>query len=121
MPLAARSARFKRSSTSWRMSTWPSSWRAPTPTTGAWALSTEAAELPVAASLARVAASEAGWQAAKENIQTHGGIGYTWEGDCHLNYRRAGLLRLALGGPGEWKRRLTRELTSRNIAPSHAA
>ena len=88
---------------------------------GAWALSTEAAELPVAASLARVAASEAGWQAAKENIQTHGGIGYTWEGDCHLNYRRAGLLRLALGGPGEWKRRLTRELTSRNVAPSHAA
>lgn len=88
---------------------------------GAWALSTEAAELPVAASLARVAASEAGWQAAKENIQTHGGIGYTWEGDCHLNYRRAGLLRLTLGGPGEWKRRLTRELTSRNVAPLHAA
>ncbi len=88
---------------------------------GAWALSTEAAELPVAASVARIAASDAGWQAAKENVQTHGGIGYTWEGDCHLNYRRASLLRLALGGPSEWKRRLTRELKARNIAPGQAA
>ena len=88
---------------------------------GAWALSTESAELPVAASVARIAASNAGWQAAKENIQTHGGIGYTWESDCHLNYRRAGLLRLALGSPTEWKRRLTRELKSRNIAPNQAA
>ncbi len=88
---------------------------------GAWALSTESAELPVAASVARIAASDAGWQAAKENIQTHGGIGYTWDSDCHLNYRRAGLLRLSLGGPSEWKRRLTRELKSRNVAPNQAA
>lgn len=88
---------------------------------GAWALSTEAAELPVAAAVARIAASDAGWQAAKENVQTHGGIGYTWDGDCHLNYRRASLLRLTLGGPTEWKRRLTRELKERNIAPGQAA
>ncbi|MGI9476114.1 MAG: acyl-CoA dehydrogenase family protein [Hyphomicrobiaceae bacterium] len=88
---------------------------------GAWALSTGSAELPIAASVARISASDAGWQAAKENIQTHGGIGYTWEGDCHLNYRRASLLRLALGGPGEWKRRLTRELKARNTAPTQAA
>ena len=88
---------------------------------GAWALSTGSAELPIAASVARISASDAGWQAAKENIQTHGGIGYTWEGDCHLNYRRASLLRLTLGGPGEWKRRLTRELKARNTAPTQAA
>lgn len=88
---------------------------------GAWALSTGAAELPVAASVARIAASDAGWQAAKENVQTHGGIGYTWEADCHLNYRRASLLRLTLGGPSEWKRRLTRELKARNIAPTQVA
>ncbi len=88
---------------------------------GAWALSTESAELPIAASVARISASDAGWQAAKENIQTHGGIGYTWEGDCHLNYRRASLLRLALGGPSEWKRRLTRELKARNMVPTQTA
>ncbi len=59
----------------------------------AWALSTKAAELPVAAAAARVAASEAFFHAAKENIQTHGGMGFTWEFDCHLYYRRAKLPR----------------------------
>ena len=73
---------------------------------GAWALSTEARELPVAAAAARVAASAAYWQASKENIQTHGGIGFTWEADCHLFYRRARHLGLVLGAPRDWKRRL---------------
>ncbi|MEO1029511.1 MAG: acyl-CoA dehydrogenase family protein, partial [Pseudomonadota bacterium] len=54
---------------------------------GAWALSTGAAELPEAAAAARLAASEAYWYASKENIQTHGGMGFTWEVDCHLFYR----------------------------------
>ena len=40
---------------------------------GAWALNTNAPELPVAASAARIAASEAYWFGSKENIQTHGG------------------------------------------------
>ena len=74
---------------------------------GAWALSTNAAELPVAAAAARVSAGNAYWQASKENIQTHGGIGFTWEADCHLHYRRAKHLSLAIGGVREWKRRLT--------------
>jgi acyl-CoA dehydrogenase len=51
---------------------------------GAWALHTDAPELPVAAATARIAACDAGWQAAKENIQTHGGMGFTWQFDCHL-------------------------------------
>ena len=65
---------------------------------GAWAVHTEAAELPIAASVARIAACEAGWFVTKENIQTHGGMGFTWQMDCHLYYRRAKLLSLALGG-----------------------
>jgi alkylation response protein AidB-like acyl-CoA dehydrogenase len=81
---------------------------------GAWALSKDAAELPVAAALARIAATEAGWQAAKENIQTHGGMGFTWAFDCHLHYRRAKLLGLALGSAREWKHRLIAELRTRN-------
>jgi len=72
----------------------------------AWALSTDAAELPLAAAAARVAASAAYWQASKECIQTFGGIGFTWEADCHLFYRRARHLSLVIGGPREWKRRL---------------
>jgi acyl-CoA dehydrogenase len=70
---------------------------------GAWALSKDAPELPVAAAAARVAASEAYYQAAKENIQVHGGMGFTWEFDCHLHYRRAKLTELMLGSARRWK------------------
>jgi alkylation response protein AidB-like acyl-CoA dehydrogenase len=70
---------------------------------GAWALSKDAPELPVAAAAARVAACEAYYQAAKENIQIHGGMGFTWEFDCHLHYRRAKLTGLMLGSARRWK------------------
>ncbi len=73
---------------------------------GAWALSTDAPELPVAAAAARVAAIQAFHFASKENIQTHGGIGFTWESDCHLYYRRAKLLALTIGSERVWKDRL---------------
>ena len=83
---------------------------------GAWALNTNAAEMPLAASAARIAASEAFWFAAKENIQTHGGIGFTWEMDCHLFYRRSRQLALAAGAPRVWKERLVSQLERRNAA-----
>jgi alkylation response protein AidB-like acyl-CoA dehydrogenase len=77
---------------------------------GAWALAKDAPELPVAAAAARVAASEAYYQAAKENIQIHGGMGFTWEFDCHLHYRRAKLTGLMLGSARRWKDRLVTRL-----------
>lgn len=77
---------------------------------GAWALSTDAPELPVAAAAARVAAIQAFHFASKENIQTHGGIGFTWESDCHLYYRRAKLLSLSIGSERVWKDRLISSL-----------
>jgi acyl-CoA dehydrogenase len=80
---------------------------------GAWALSTEAAELPVAAAAARVSATEAFTFAAKENIQVHGGMGFTWEFDCHMYYRRARLLALTLGSARRWKDRLIARLEAR--------
>ncbi len=83
---------------------------------GAWALHTDAAELPIAASVARIAACDAGWIASKENIQTHGGMGFTWQFDCHLYYRRARLLGLALGSTREWKHRLVDTLKTRNMS-----
>ena len=52
----------------------------------------------------------------KENIQTHGGIGFTWEVDSHLYYRRARQLALALGGPMAWKDRLVSHLEQKNAA-----
>ncbi len=83
---------------------------------GAWALSSDAPELPLAAAAARVAASAAYWLASKENIQTHGGIGFTWEADCHFFFRRARHLALVLGAPRDWKRRLADRLELRLAA-----
>ena len=79
---------------------------------GAWALSIDAPALPVAAAAARVAATEAFFHAAKENIQTHGGMGFTWEFDCHMYYRRAKLLALNLGSVARWKDKLITRLES---------
>jgi alkylation response protein AidB-like acyl-CoA dehydrogenase len=83
---------------------------------GAWALSTEASELPLAAATARAAASDAFYLCAKENVQTHGGMGFTWETDCHLFYRRAKLLAVQAGAPGVWKEKLVKRLEQRNAA-----
>ena len=82
---------------------------------GAWALSTAAAELPEAAAAARIAACEAYWYASKENIQTHGGMGFTWEADCHLHLRRAKLLAVQAGSPAVWKEKLVRALERKNV------
>jgi alkylation response protein AidB-like acyl-CoA dehydrogenase len=83
---------------------------------GAWALDGGTAELPVAAAAARVAACDAFWFASKENIQTHGGMGFTWDVDCHLFYRRAQQLGLVAGGAKAWKERLVSQLERRNAA-----
>lgn len=78
---------------------------------GAWALDADGAELPRAAAAARIAATQAYWYAAKENIQTHGGIGFTWDIDCHFFYRRAKLLAVQAGPVGLWRERLVTQLT----------
>jgi acyl-CoA dehydrogenase len=73
---------------------------------GAWALATGAPQLPLAAASARVAASEAYRHCATNNIHVHGGMGFTWEFDCHLHYRRAHYLGSVLGTLPEWERKL---------------
>ncbi len=83
---------------------------------GAWALGADAADLPLAAATARVSATEAFHLASKENIQTHGGIGFTWAVDCQLYYRRSKQLALTLGGAPFWKNRLVDLLETRNAA-----
>ena len=80
----------------------------------AWALSTDAAELPAAAATARVSATKAFQLCAQENIQTHGGNGFTWEYDCHLFYKRSKLLSLNLGSLASWKEKLIQSLEQAN-------
>ena len=83
---------------------------------GAWALSTGAAELPEAAATARVSATQAFQHCARNNIQVHGGMGFTWAFDCHLYYRRANLLALNLGSLSQWEDALIQRLRERNAA-----
>ena len=59
----------------------------------------DADELPVAASLAKAYCSEAYLHAAAENIQIHGGIGFTWEHPAHLYFKRAKSSELLFGDP----------------------
>ena len=80
---------------------------------GAWALSTESDELPVAAATARLSASQAFLECAKNNIQVHGGMGFTWESPCHLFYRRANALSLSLGPQSAWQDRLIERMRRR--------
>ena len=63
----------------------------------AWAVAEAAPEVPVAASMAKATCSEAYFHAAAENIQIHGGIGFTWEHDAHLYFKRAKSSQLFLG------------------------
>jgi acyl-CoA dehydrogenase len=73
---------------------------------GAWAISTDAEEAPLAAAGARCSATDALDYAAQENIHVHGGMGVTWEADCQLFYRRARLNALLLGARYEWQDKL---------------
>ncbi|ANK80897.1 MAG: acyl-CoA dehydrogenase [Rhizobiales bacterium NRL2] len=83
---------------------------------GAWAISNGAAETPVAAATARVSATQAYQHCAKNNIQVHGGMGFTWAFDCHLHYRRANGLALALGPLSAWEDRLIEQMRNANAS-----
>ncbi len=83
---------------------------------GAWALNTDAAKLSLAAATARVSATQAYYYASKENIQTHGGMGYTWEFDCQFFYRRAKLLSVNIGSEGQWRDKLITAVEQSNVA-----
>ncbi len=82
----------------------------------AWALEHDNEELPLAACSLRVAASDAFVHGTEEMIQMYGGVGFTWEYDCHLFYRRAKLLALTLGSPSAWREKLVRRLVEREAA-----
>ncbi len=83
---------------------------------GAWALSHGNDELGLAACNARVSATEAFELASKEMIQIYGGVGFTWEYDCHLFYRRARWLDALLGGASAWREKLIQRIEARDAA-----
>jgi alkylation response protein AidB-like acyl-CoA dehydrogenase len=65
----------------------------------AWCAAELNDELPEVACLAKAYCSEAYFHAAAENIQIHGGIGFTWEHPAHLYFKRAKSSELLFGDP----------------------
>ena len=61
------------------------------------AVAEDSAEVPVVAALTKAYASDVYFHVAAENIQIHGGIGFTWEHDAHLYFKRAKSSELFLG------------------------
>ena len=68
----------------------------------------DAAPLAQAAAVAHAVCSESLMFVAAENIQVHGGIGFTWEHPAHLYFRRAKASQLMFGGPGFYFEHLLR-------------
>jgi alkylation response protein AidB-like acyl-CoA dehydrogenase len=82
----------------------------------AWAVAEKTDEAELAASMAKAYTSDAYRATSAENIQIHGGVGFTWEYDCHLFYRRAQYTGFALGSASEWREKLIRRLEARHAA-----
>jgi alkylation response protein AidB-like acyl-CoA dehydrogenase len=72
----------------------------------AWASDTDSPERPRAAAMAKGYVAEAAVAVTAESIQIHGGVGFTWDVDCHLLYRRAKQDDLLFGPQGYQRRRL---------------
>ncbi len=70
-----------------------------------WAVSNEVAEAPLAAALAKAAASDAFRRVSADGIQVHGGIGFTWDHDMHLYFKRAKSSEFTFGD-ATWNREL---------------
>lgn len=77
----------------------------------AWAAGSAPKELPDAAAAARLTGLAAFEMGARENLQVHGGIGYTFEADCHFYYRRERTLAVTLGARQYWADRLIANVT----------
>jgi len=83
-----------------------------------WAADHEPESLPLAASMAKSYASDAGWRVTASSLQVHGGIGFTWEHDLHFFLKRARTDAALFGSAREHRDRVA-ELAglSRSAAP----
>ena len=79
----------------------------------AWALSQGMADGAVAVSVAKSYASDAYREVGNRGIQVHGGMGFTWENDLHLYYRRAKASEIAFGDAAYHRERIARLVIDR--------
>lgn len=75
-----------------------------------WAASVEEPEVPAVASLAKAYCSDAYFHCAAEAIQIHGGVGFTWEYDVHLHFKRARSTESFLGSPAHHRERVAQRI-----------
>jgi alkylation response protein AidB-like acyl-CoA dehydrogenase len=75
----------------------------------AWAVANDVSEAPLAAAMAKAYCSDAYRHTAGEGIQVHGGIGFTWEHDMHLYFKRAKSSEVTFGD-ATWNRELVAQL-----------
>jgi alkylation response protein AidB-like acyl-CoA dehydrogenase len=76
----------------------------------AWALNEDAPDARTAVSVAKSYASDAYREVGNRGIQVHGGMGFTWENDLHLYYRRAKASEIAFGDAAFHRERIARTI-----------
>jgi alkylation response protein AidB-like acyl-CoA dehydrogenase len=86
----------------------------------AWAADAEPESLPLAASMAKAYAADAGWRVPDASIQVHGGIGFTWEHDLHFFLKR-GRANAAMFGDARWHRERVADAVLARVAEPAAA
>jgi alkylation response protein AidB-like acyl-CoA dehydrogenase len=87
----------------------------------AWALQENAPDAAAAVSIAKMYASDASRTVGNRGIQVHGGMGFTWENDIHLYYRRAKASETAFGDASFHRERLARLVIDADVASAQGA
>ncbi len=87
----------------------------------AWALEEDATDAATAVSIAKVYASDAARTVGNRGIQVHGGMGFTWENDVHLYYRRAKASETAFGDATFHRERIARLVIDTGMASAKHA
>ncbi len=85
----------------------------------AWALEENTPDAAAAVSIAKMYASDASRTVGNRGIQIHGGMGFTWENDIHLYYRRAKASETALGDASFHRERIARLVVDTGAASVH--
>jgi alkylation response protein AidB-like acyl-CoA dehydrogenase len=87
----------------------------------AWALEENAPDAATAVSIAKMYASDAARSVGNHGIQINGGMGFTWENDLHLYYRRAKASETALGDATFHRERIARLVIDAGAASAQTA
>jgi alkylation response protein AidB-like acyl-CoA dehydrogenase len=87
----------------------------------AWTLEENAPDAATAVSIAKVYASDAARTVGNRGIQVHGGMGFTWENDVHLYYRRAKASETAFGDATFHRERIARQVVDAGAVPARHA